>query len=106
MVVDDILFSDHKYLFTSILVDKNLNTNYDEIKRLSSTKPCKMMASGMMLDVIKTFEELINNTQTCINQHRQTIKSTTRKRNTWVTRELINMIQERNKFYKKEKVHR
>lgn len=102
MLLDDICFSDHKYILLGC--DTNFYTKIRNEPILKTVLDYEKINAHPMwnnLENTNNFNELITNLLMVVNDSRKAILVSNRVgRQPWVTRELLNIIRERNKFYR------
>lgn len=103
LLVDDVEMSDHRYLLIAKDCDKSLahtKTNVS-IKSILNYENIEKHNLWNELSICKTFTDLIQRTLIIIKDNLEDVVSRANVGNKpWVTKNLITLIRDRNKFYK------
>lgn len=105
MLLDDIYFSDHKYILLSCLHKNYKNVAISpSMKQILDYDSLSVHSIWENLDKVNTFESLISNLTGAIDDNTKLIPAKpVKNKNPWATNELIKLIKERNRFYKYKK---
>lgn len=108
ILVDDVYFSDHKFILTSMnKSNKKQEFNNLKYKKVLDYESLNKHPIWSELDNIVSFEELILKLSYAIEQNMKMIQiKTIKSRNPWVTQELLDLMKQRNKFYKYKKKYK
>lgn len=103
LLTDDLWFSDHKYLLLAVKsqCESHALRNISHNKVVINYEKLDNHHIWNNLDRVHSFIELINNLISAINENKTEITSKTKIGNEpWVSSELLEVIRERNKFYR------
>ncbi len=107
MLIDDLIFSDHRYVLLSI--DNNCGSYSDSVENVISVINYEKLDTHPIwnnLNEIKNFNELIQKLMLAINENREEIVRKPRGNQPWMNNYLLRIIKERNKFYKYTKKYK
>lgn len=102
ITLSDLFISDHKVISLSITLDLPINRPQTVItKQVINYKKIRKEKSLEELNTLDSMDELIQKLQYIIKENTTTIKLTNsrKKRKIWITTEIINLIQKRDKLY-------
>ncbi len=107
LLLDDVFFSDHRYFF--VLIDSNQTLDNREntfTKSVLSYKNINGHRFWNDLSNIESFNDLIKNTASLINDNKINYVCKKNGNNPWVTSELLELIKERNRYFRYSKKYK
>lgn len=108
ILIDDVSLSDHRFMLLSVGKKVN-NSNKNRIfsKSVINYEKLNMHPIWNELENLSSFDELIQKVLVAINDNREEVEYKSKEGNQpWVNKNLLNMIKNRNKFYRYMKKHK